>query len=47
MLAACVSGATPVDWDEISRLACLPAFNVPKELDELKKEVARELNREN
>lgn len=35
---------TPVDWDEIWRLAGLPSFNVVKELDELKKEVARELN---
>lgn len=46
MLAVCVSGDTPVDWDEIRRLACLPSFNVAKELDELRREVARELNRE-
>ena len=44
MLAVCVSGDTPVDWDEIKRLACLPSFNVAKELDELRREVARELN---
>lgn len=44
MLAVCLSGETPVDWDEIRRLACLPSFNVAKELDELRREVARELN---
>jgi len=31
---------------KIKRLACLPSFNVAKELDELRKEVARELNLE-
>lgn len=46
MLAVCMSGATPVDWDEIRRLAGLPAFNVAKELDELRREVARELKLE-
>jgi len=44
MLGVCLSGDTPVDWDEIWRLAGLPSFNVVKELDELKKEVTRELN---
>ena len=44
MLAVCISGDTPVDWSEIRRLAGLPSFNVSKELDELRKEVARELN---
>ena len=44
MLAVCVSGDTPVDWDEIRRLAGLPSFNVLKEVDELKMEVARELD---
>jgi hypothetical protein len=43
MLAACLSGSTPVDWDEILRLAGLPSFNVVKELAQLKEEVAREL----
>ena len=33
-------------WDEIRRLARLPSFNVAKELDELEKEVTRELNLE-
>lgn len=45
MLAVCVSGQTPVDWDEVSRLAALPSFNVTKELDELKREVTDELDR--
>lgn len=44
MLGVCLSGDTPVDWDEIGRLAGLPSFNVVRELDELKKEVARELD---
>jgi len=44
MLAVCVSGETPVDWNEIKRLACLPAFNVAKYLDELRREVVRDLN---
>lgn len=44
MLAACMTGATPVDWDEVERLARLPAFNVEKELNALKEEVARELD---
>jgi len=43
ILAVCLSGDTPVDWDEIRRLSGLPSFNVAKELDELKNEVAREL----
>jgi len=45
MLAACVNGATPVDWEEIGRLARLPSFNVAKELDALRTEVTRELGR--
>jgi hypothetical protein len=44
MLGVCLSGDTPVDWDEIGRLAGLPSFNVVRELDELKMEVARELD---
>lgn len=43
MLAVCMSGDTPVDWHEIRRLANLPSFNVAKELDELRREVASEL----
>jgi hypothetical protein len=43
MLGVCLSGDTPVDWNEIGRLAGLPSFNVVRELDELKMEVAREL----
>ncbi len=43
MLAVCISGDTPVDWDEINRLADLPSFNVLNDLNALKQEVAREL----
>ncbi len=43
LLAACVSGETSVDWEEVNRLAALPEFNVSVELDELREEVQREL----
>ena len=46
LLAVCVSGETPVDWDEVRRLAALPSFNVTKEFEELKREVTHDLNRE-
>jgi hypothetical protein len=46
MLAACVTGQTPVAWDEVERLARLPAFNIAGELDALRKEVVRELGRD-
>jgi len=42
LMAVCLSGATPVDWMEVDRLAALPSFNIVRELDELKREVARE-----
>ena len=45
LLAVCVSGALPVDWGEIDRLAALPAFDVAAELGELRREVADELER--
>jgi len=44
LLAVCVSGETPVDWAEVVRLAGLPSFNVVRELDDLRKEVSRELD---
>lgn len=43
LLAVCIRGDTPVDWDEISRLASLPSFDVACEMEALKKEVADEL----
>jgi len=43
ILAVCMSGATPVDWDEVDRLAALDDFRITEELDALKKEVKREL----
>ena len=44
MLAACLSGETPVDWGEVDRLAALPAFRVTAELNEVREEVQRELD---
>lgn len=43
LLAVCLSGATPVDWPEVERLAALPAFDVAAELRALKEEVSREI----
>jgi len=43
MLAACLSGETPVDWTETRRLAALPAFGIADEMDKLKEEVRREI----
>jgi hypothetical protein len=45
LLAACLSGVTPLDWEEVNRLAALPDFNVTAELNVLRKEVQRELGR--
>ncbi len=42
-MAVCVSGATPVDWSEVERLAALPAFNILAETRALKREVAHAL----
>jgi len=46
MLAVCLSGATPVDWNEVERLAGLSSFRVERELNDLKVEVTREINDE-
>jgi hypothetical protein len=43
LLAVCVAGATPVDWNEVQRLAGLPSFNIAEEMEAMRKEVAREL----
>ncbi|MBT3194752.1 MAG: hypothetical protein HN341_19565 [Verrucomicrobia bacterium] len=45
LLAACISGETPVDWEEVNRLAALPDFKVTSELKELREEVQRELTK--
>ena len=37
-----LSGATPVDWREVERLAALPSFRIAAELQALKREVAGE-----
>ncbi len=44
LLAVCLKGDTPVDWDEIRRLAGLPAFGVASELETLMQEVSSEIN---
>ena len=46
LLAACLSGETPVDWTEVDRLAKLPDFNIRSEMATLREEVQRELARE-
>ena len=43
LLAACISGATDVDWAEVERLAALPDFKISDELSMLKEEVQNEL----
>jgi len=43
LLAACLSGQTAVDWNEVDRLAASNDFKISKELAELKQEVADEL----
>lgn len=41
LIAVCLSGKTPVDWDEIDRLAALPSFNIQRELNQLREDVGR------
>ena len=43
LLAVCLAGQTPVDWDEVDRLAALPSFGVAEQMAELKAEVERKL----
>jgi hypothetical protein len=43
MMAVCLTGKTPVDWDEVERLAGIPAFGIAEELAQLRDEVANEL----
>ena len=43
LLAACLSGKTPVDWDEVNRLAALPEFRISEELRQLREEVERDI----
>lgn len=44
LLAACISGLTPINWDEARRLAALPSFRIERELESLREEVTRELS---
>jgi len=43
LLATCLGKATPVDWDEVNRLAALPAYGIAAELESLCTEVKREI----
>ncbi len=43
LLAVCMNASEMIDWNEVKRLSRLRAFNVEKELNELKEEVAREI----
>lgn len=43
MMAVCVGGAVPVDWDEIRRLAALRDYGVGNEVERMAEEVRREL----
>ena len=43
LLAVCLAGRTPIDWDEVDRLAALPSFGVAEQMADLKAEVEREL----
>ena len=44
LLAVCLAGRTPVDWDEVDRLAALSSFDVAEQMTGLKAEVERELD---
>lgn len=43
LLAACVSGKTDVDWDEVSRLARDPAYDIDEALRVMRTEVTNAL----
>jgi hypothetical protein len=41
-MAVCLSGGTPVNWDEVARLSALASFDVSRELEKLKREITGE-----
>ena len=43
MMAVCVGGAVPVDWDEIRRLSALRDYGVGNEVERMAEEVRRAL----
>lgn len=43
LLAVCLAGTTPVDWQEVERLAALSSFAVSDEVRRMKQEVAHVL----
>ncbi len=45
MMAVCVGGAVPVDWEEVRRLAALRDYDVAAEVERMAEEVRRELEK--
>ena len=45
IMAACLQKTTPIDWNEVKRLAACPSFDVLKETNQLRKEVIDELKK--
>lgn len=45
MLAACISGSTMVDWEEVARLASLSEFSIENEFELLKRETENALSK--
>ncbi|MDD5483209.1 MAG: hypothetical protein PHP98_06110 [Kiritimatiellae bacterium] len=45
IMAVCQQKITPVDWNEVKRLAACPSFDVLKETNQLRKEVLDELKK--
>ena len=45
IMAACLQKTTPIDWNEVERLAACPSFDVLKETNQLRKEVIDELKK--
>lgn len=46
ILAVCLQKTTPIDWKEVERLAASPSFDILKETNQLRKEVADELKKQ-
>ena len=43
LMTVCLKGAVSIDWQEVERLAALPAFRITEEFRRFKKEVADEI----
>lgn len=44
-LAVCLQNTMPIDWKEVERLAASPSFDILKETDQLRQEIADELKK--